>query len=390
MISISKLWCDGNFDYNKLRYGIGTDQPDASLRKPIVVWNSTRTCNLKCIHCYSASTSDIYDNELSTVEGKTLIDDLVKFKIPSLLFSGGEPLMRPDIFELIGYASSKGLRTVLSTNGTLIDSQKAKQLKDLNISYVGISLDGIGDKNDEFRGQAGAFVKAENAFKHCREARLTVGLRLTLTKHTVGSLPEIFEFLEKHDIPRVCFYHLAYSGRGEDISSTDLTNKETRSAIDLIIKNTEDLYSRGIKKDVLTVANHVDGVYLYLKMIEKDPSRAEEMLKLLKWNGGGRYSEGVGISCVDFTGEVHPSQFWMDHSFGNVRKRPFSEIWQDDTDPIHNGLKDRLPLLKGKCARCKYIELCGGSLRGRAKARFDDVWMEDPGCYLTEDEIKNK
>ena len=129
MISITKLWCDDNFDYNKLRYGIGSSQKDGSSRKPIVVWNTTRTCNLNCIHCYSKSTSQYYEGELSTDEGKQLIDDLAEFKVPSILFSGGEPLIRKDIFELIEYATSKGLRAVLSTNGTLINQKVAGRLK---------------------------------------------------------------------------------------------------------------------------------------------------------------------------------------------------------------------------------------------------------------------
>ena len=388
MISISKLWCDENFDYNALRYGIGADDVTAWQRKPVVVWNTTRTCNLKCIHCYASSTSETYPNELSTMEGKALIKDLSEFGVPSLLLSGGEPLIRKDIFELIEFSSSLGLRTVLSTNGTLINEETAKKLKSLNISYVGISLDGINEKNDEFRGVTGSFEKAKNAFKQCITADLNVGLRLTLTRHNYDSLPEIFDFINENNIPRVCFYHLAYSGRGEGISNEDLTHEETRQIIDFIMSKAEEYKELGIKKDILTVANHVDGVYLYLKLLEKDPERAKEVFELLKWNGGGRYSEGVGIGCVDFTGEVHPSQFWMDYSFGNVRQKPFSEIWTDDTDLLHSGLRNRLPFLKGKCSRCKYIELCGGSLRGRAKAKFDDVWMEDPACYLTEEDIK--
>lgn len=387
MISITKLWCDQDFDYNSLRYGIGTKQKDASERKPIVVWSTTRTCNLNCIHCYSESTAKKYENELSTQEGKALIDNLAEFKVPSILFSGGEPLMREDIFDLIEYATSKELRAVISTNGTLINKDISHRLKEINISYVGISLDGIGENNDKFRGSIGAFEKAENAFKCCSNAGLRVGLRLTLTKYNYDSLSLIFDFIEANKIPRVCFYHLAYSGRGEDIAGADLSLEETRKAIDLIIEKAEDFKNRGIKKDILTVANHVDGVYLYLKMLEKDPEGAKKMLELLKWNGGGRYSEGVGISCVDFFGDVHPSQFWMDYSFGNVREKSFSEIWMDGKDQLHKGLRDRLPLLKGRCAKCKYQELCGGSLRGRAKAKFNDVWMEDPACYLTDKEI---
>ncbi len=387
MISITKLWCDEELDHDLLRYGIGTEQKDARDRKPIVVFSATRSCNLNCIHCYSESTSEKYENELTTEEGKKLIDNLAAFKVPSILFSGGEPLMRKDIFELIEYSASRNLRAVLSTNGTLIDKKVADRLKKASISYVGISLDGIGEKNDEFRGSVGAFEKAKNAFKFCFESGLKVGLRLTLTRHNHESLPSIFDFIDENNVARVCFYHLAYSGRGKDIADSDLSLEQTRDAIDFIIEKSGHYKKHSVKKDILTVGNHADGVYLYLKLLEKYPDRAKKVFDLLQWNGGGRYSEGVGISCVDFLGYVHPSQFWMDYSFGNIRKRPFSEIWMDDRDELHNGLRDRLPLLKGRCGKCKFQDLCGGSLRGRAKAKFNDVWMEDPACYLTDEEI---
>ena len=278
MISITKLWCDENLEHDALRYGIGTEQKSAAERKPIVVWSSTRTCNLNCIHCYSESTAEKHDNELSTAEGKMLIDDLSDFKVPSLLFSGGEPLMRNDIFDLIEYSTSKGLRTVLSTNGTLINEETAQRLKKASISYVGISLDGIGEKNDEFRGKAGAFEKTKNAFKYCFDAELRVGLRLTLTQHNFDSLNSIFDFIDENSIPRVCFYHLAYSGRGEDISQSDLSAEQTREAVDLIIDKADNYAKKGIKKDILTVGNHVDGVYMYRKMLNKDEERAKKYL----------------------------------------------------------------------------------------------------------------
>ncbi|HAR64264.1 MAG: hypothetical protein DKM50_02355 [Candidatus Margulisiibacteriota bacterium] len=392
MISISKLWCDEDFPHNNLRYGESRDTdnpwgniPSAKERKPIIVWNCTKSCNLKCVHCYSDSTAHHYENELTTAEGKNLLTQLRDFGVKAVLFSGGEPLMRSDIFELLGYASDLGLRTVLSTNGTLIDHKLAAQLRALNPSYIGISLDGIGTINDDFRGVSGAFARASDAFDNCIKEGIKTGLRLTMTKHTIAGLENIFKFIEEKNIPRVCFYHLVPAGRGQ--SKHLLSAQESRMALDLIIEKAEQYAKQGIKKDILTVDNHVDGVYLYLKMMKKDKKKATEIKKHLLWNGGGRYSTGIGIGEIDFYGNVHPDQFWMHYTFGNIRERSFADIWTDERDDLLRGLRNRLPLLKGKCSRCAYVEMCGGSLRVRAEIIHGDQWQEDPACYLSEEEI---
>lgn len=352
-----------------------------------MVWNSTRTCNLKCIHCYTDSEAKRYEGELSTDEAKAMIQDLAEFKIPAMLFSGGEPLVRRDLFELVSHAVSLGIRPTLSTNGVLITEEIARQIKQAGFTYVGISLDGIGETNDFFRGKPGAFEKAMQGFRNCVQAGQRVGLRLTLTRHNFKDLNNIFDFVEKEQVNRVCFYHLVYSGRGHGIAKDDLTHEETRQAMDIILERTLDFHKRGLDKDVLTVDNHVDGIYLYLKLKEKDSDRAAEVLKLLKWNGGGTYSSGVGIGDIDFHGDVHPDQFWMHHSFGNVRQRKFSEIWRDTSDPLMAGLKDRRSLLKGRCRACKWQDACGGAMRARADAVYSDPWAQEPACYLTDEEI---
>ena len=402
MINITKLYANRSTTGDPLRYG--EEGPDkvahghhfkgharaktAGERRPVVVWNVTRRCNLLCVHCYTDSCNQEYPNELTTAEGKAFIDDLAAFKIPALLFSGGEPLIRKDLFELAGYAVSKGLRPVLSTNGTLIDEATARKLKELGFIYIGISLDGMGETNDRFRGVQGAFEAAMRGFRNCREVGQRVGLRLTLTKRNIDDLDRIFDFLEAEKIPRACFYHLVYSGRGKSIEGDDLTHEDSRRALDTICRRTREAVEAGRDLDILTVDNHVDGPYLYLKLLKEDPARAEEVRKLLEWNGGGAHSTGVGIGDVDWTGEVHPDQFWQDKSFGNVKKRPFSEIWTDTSDDLMAGLKDRLPRLKGKCQGCRFLAMCGGSLRVRAYRVYNDPWMHDPACYLSEDECR--
>lgn len=398
MIGITRLYAGRNTASDGLRYGqqgtegvrardIVTCAPAtyAGMRKPVVVWNVGRRCNLHCVHCYSDSENRQYNGELTTAEGKTLIDDLADFGIPVLLFSGGEPLMRHDIFELIGHARARGLRVTLSTNGTLITPDVAKKIRELGVSYVGISLDGIGATNDKFRGHKGAFEKAMAGFRNCRAVDQRVGLRMTLTARNCQDIDELFDFIEREDIQRACFYHLVYSGRGN--KKDDLTPELARHAVETIMRRAKDFADRGLQKEIFTVDNHADNALMYLKLREEDPERAEEVLALLKWNGGGLYSSGIGIADIDFFGNVHPDQFWMDHTLGNVRERKFSEIWTDESDPILKGLRNRAPLLKGRCGACQFKDICGGSFRVRALQTSGDPWESDPGCYLTDEEI---
>ncbi len=394
MINISKLYCDQVTPGDWLRYGkTGSGEREgevvpkkASERRPIVVWNITRACNLKCVHCYNDSSTRASD-EVSTDEAKKVLDGLVDFGVPSVLFSGGEPLMRPDLFELIEYATGLGLRAVISTNGTLIKADMAKRLKQYGVSYVGISLDGIGEINDKFRGVSGAFDDAVHGIKNCQDAGVRIGLRLTLTKKNVQDLESLFGFFESENIERACFYHFVPSGRGGKMASEDLTHAQSREAVDMIMAKTRQYKQAGKKTDILTVDNHVDGIYLYLKLKEEDPARAEEVWKLLSWNGGGMYSSGVGIGCIDFHGKVHPDQFWWHYDLGDVRKRPFGDIWMDTSDPLMRGLKDRRSHVKGRCRLCRFFDGCGGALRVRADLHFGDPWAPDPACYLTDTEI---
>ena len=398
----------------------------AGLRKPVVVWNTSRRCNLKCLHCYTDSENCDYPDELTTAEGRALIDDLAQFGIPALLFSGGEPLLRPDLFDLVQYAVSRGVRPVLSTNGVLITAETAKRLKEIGFIYVGISLDGIGKTHDHFRQTEGAFDAAMRGFRNCLAAGQRVGLRLTLTRQTAHELDRIFDFILDEKIPRACFYHLVPAGRGRALADDPLTIDESRRALDTIVRRTREAVNAGRDLDILTVDNHVDGPYLYLQLLRENPERAAEVRRLLEWNGGGAHSSGVGIGNIDPTGHVHPDQFWQDLDLGSVRERPFSEIWSGvragahapnhgdatgatgrgerapgaaglipDADgstdvpllhPMLAALRDRLPRLKGRCATCGFLKMCGGSFRVRALRRFGDPWAWDPACYLTEEE----
>jgi len=397
MIDVSALYCGYNSPSLPHRYGRGIDREvpehqrfrtprSAHDRRPIVVWNITRTCNLACVHCYSDSQAIRYGGELTTQEAFRVIDDLAAFGVPGVLFSGGEPLMRPDIFEIAAYARSRRLHVVFSTNGTLITPESARRFVELGIAYVGISLDSAEPAvHDRFRGSPGAFERTMQGIRCCKRAGQKVGLRLTLTRATAGNLDALFELIVREEIDRACFYHLVPVGRGATL--VQLAPEESRRAVDTILRRTRELHDRGRRVEILTVDNHCDGVHLYLELRRQGDARAADVYEMLRWNGGGLYSSGVGIGCIDFQGRVHPDQFWMHETLGNVRERPFSEIWQDTSHPLMAGLKDRLRLLKGRCGACRFRELCGGASRVRAELAAGDPWAPDPACYLTDQEI---
>ncbi|MBU0994207.1 MAG: 12,18-didecarboxysiroheme deacetylase [Proteobacteria bacterium] len=394
MIGISKLYCGTVEPSDALRYERHSGKLPSHLlqfsadKKPVVVWNITRRCNLKCIHCYAHAKDMAFENELTTEEGKAIIDDLSEFGSPVILFSGGEPTMRKDLPELAEHAVKKGMRAVISTNGTLITAEKAKILKEIGLSYVGISLDGMKEIHDQFRGVKGAFEKTMDGIRNCQAAGIKVGLRFTINKKNACDVPQVFDLLEEMDIPRVCFYHLVYTGRGSDLIDEDLNHDESRKLVDLIMDRTRDLHDRGKPKEVLTVDNHADGPYLYLRMKQENPERAKEVLELLNMNEGN--STGLGIGCISWDGEVYADQFWRHKSFGNVRKRPFSKIWTDPEDKFLLQLKEKKKYVTGRCKTCSWLSICGGNFRVRAEAMTGDVWAPDPACYLTDEEISIK
>jgi Fe-coproporphyrin III synthase len=392
MIGISKLYCGAVEASDPLRYGRHSKSLPSHLlqfssdKKPVVVWNVTRRCNLKCVHCYSQSEDRNYPDELSFEEGTSLIDDLAEFGSPVVLFSGGEPLIRRDILALIRQAVSRNMRAVLSTNGTLITGEMAAKLKDIGLSYVGISLDGLQSVHDAFRGVTGTFARVMKAIKNCQGVGLKVGLRFTINRRNYEDIPGIFDLVEKRNIPRICFYHLVYAGRGTDLVNEDLDHTQTRDVVDLIMDRTRLLHDKGLPVEVLTVDNHADGPYLYLRLTREDPARAEEVLKLLQMNEGN--NSGRGIGCVSWDGAVHADQFWRHHSFGNVRDRRFSRIWTDPSDEFLMRLKEKKKHVMGRCSQCRWLDICGGNFRVRAEALYGDVWAPDPACYLTDREIE--
>ena len=399
MINLTKLWTGVAQPADGLRYGHGEGaQVAARSRKPIVVWNITRTCNLRCVHCYSDSNAQQYPGELDWDQMQAVVADLAAYQVPSLLFSGGEPMIHPRFFDLVDLSTAAGLKLTISTNGTLITPEKAALLKAANVAYVGISLDGIGAVHDEFRRKEGAFDAAVRGFKHCHEVRQKTGLRLTLTRHNVQNIEQILDFIEDQQIQRVCFYHLVPAGRGSELQV--LEPDEARHALDTLIARVEAWHKQGIDRELLTVTQPADGPYLLVRMQREGHPNLEEARRLLAWNGGGANSSGRGIANIDTRGDVHPDQFWQDMLLGNVKQMPFSQIWDggnpgsaDILASIRSigllSLEERQARMSGPCAECKWFSICGGGFRTRAAfANYGDLWGSDPGCYLRPEEIR--
>jgi radical SAM protein with 4Fe4S-binding SPASM domain len=400
MINLTKLWTGTAQPADALRYGHGAGhghgQGSARTRKPITVWNITRTCNLRCVHCYSDSQAQAYPGELDWGQMEAVVDDLAAYGIPSLLLSGGEPMVHPRFFDLVERASGTGLKLTISTNGTLITPERAARLKAAEVAYVGISLDGIGEIHDRFRRKEGAFDAAVRGFRHCHEAGQKTGLRLTLTRHNVENIGRILDFIEEEGIQRVCFYHLVPAGRGGELQV--LEPEAARRALDTLVERVEAWHRQGIDRELLTVTQPADGAYLLLRMEREGHPRLEEARRLLAWNGGGANSSGRGIANIDTRGDVHPDQFWQDVTLGNVKDLPFSEIWEGRNPASVEVLKsirsigllssdERQGRLSGPCADCRWFGICGGGFRTRAAFANDgDLWGSDPGCYLREEE----
>jgi radical SAM protein with 4Fe4S-binding SPASM domain len=389
MLSVSRLLGGTVESGDALRYGRATPDVPAHMlhfaqeKKPVVVWNVTQRCNLHCAHCYADSHDREYPDELTTEEGLKLIGELAEFGVPTVLFSGGEPLKRPDLFELAAAARDAGLRTVLSTNGTLIDDATAARIAETGFAYVGISFDGIGELHDKMRGKKGAFEGALAGIRACKAAGLRTGVRFTLHALNRPHLAQIFE-LAQTEADRICVYHLAYAGRGDKIKRFDLEPHETAEAVEEIFDIVERIQAEGSPLEVLTVDNPVDHVALIKRIRATQPQRAEDVEQLLTWNGGNQ--SGIAVACVDPTGLVHPDQFSWDVTVGNLREQTFGEIWGSSNEllePYRRSPRE----IGGRCARCAWYDVCNGGLRVRAVSATGDFHAPDPACYLTDDEV---
>ncbi|MDZ7660879.1 heme d1 biosynthesis radical SAM protein NirJ [Thiohalophilus sp.] len=352
---------------------------------PVVIWNLIRRCNLTCKHCYSISADKDFPGELDTQQVYGVMDDLKQYGVPVLILSGGEPLMRKDIFDISHRAKAMGFYVGLSTNGTMIGEENIEQIAEVGYDYVGISVDGVKETHDYFRRKEGAFEEAMNGIRLCRDHGIKVGLRFTLTMDNATELPDLLELMEQENIDKFYLSHLNYAGRGNKNRKDDVVHQLTRDAMDLLFETCWDNIQNGVEREFVTGNNDADGVYLLFWIARNFPQHLEYMqARLEQWGGN---ATGVNIANIDNLGNVHPDTFWWDYTLGNVKQRPFSQIWEDTSDPLMAGLKAEQRPLKGRCAQCKHLAVCGGNTRVRAWQLSGDPWQEDPACYLTDEEI---
>jgi heme d1 biosynthesis radical SAM protein NirJ len=353
---------------------------------PVVIWNLVRRCNLTCKHCYSISADKDFAGELTTDEVFRVMDNLKSFKVPGLILSGGEPLLRPDIFDIADRAKAMGFFTALSSNGTLIDEAMTRRIATTDFDYVGVSLDGLEAVHDRFRRKQGAFAASLKAIRLCRDAGLKVGVRFTLTQDNFADFPGLLKLVEDEGIHRFYFSHLNYAGRGNKNRKDDAHHQMTRQAMDLLFDTCWDHQQRGLEREFTTGNNDADGVYLLHWLRRRFPEQeAHIRARLQQWGGN---ASGVNVANIDNLGNVHPDTMWWHYTLGNVRERTFSAIWPDVADPLMAGLKRSPRPVKGRCASCAYLAICNGNTRVRAQQLTGDAWAEDPGCYLTDEEIQ--
>lgn len=384
MINISKLYCGLAGKSDDLRFG----QPVAQLHKsfgPVVAFNCTNRCNLNCLHCYSSSTADRSSDELSTAEAKQLLSGLAEVNCPVVLFTGGEPLLRDDLFELLAEAGRLGLQTVISSNGTLIDSATANELAEVSVNYVGISIDGDQEFHDQFRQARGSFKAALEGIESCKKAGIKTGLRFTVMKQNLLQIQFVFDLAATIGTRRICFYHLTHTGRAKELNSQTPTPRQTRQAVETIIEKTSECAQKNLIDEVLTVGNHADGPFLLLKMLRENNGNCKTARKLLLANGGNKTGEKIG--CVSWDGNVYPDQFWRNYSLGNIKDKTFREIWEDSTEPVLNKLRKKSEFADKRCLSCKWFNLCKGNFRFLGTEADDEYWLNEPACYLTDEEI---
>ncbi len=352
---------------------------------PVVIWNLIRRCNLKCKHCYSISADVDFPGELSTEEIYTTMDDLRRFGVPVLILSGGEPLLRPDIFEISARAKSLGFYVGLSSNGALINESNIERIAAIGYNYLGVSLDGIGAVNDAFRGKEGAYDDALNGIRLAQTKGIKVGMRFTATMDNIHQLPDMLELMDKESIDKFYLSHLSYAGRGNKNRQDDAELMMTRAMMDKMLQTAYEDVLEGGDKEFVTGNNDADGAYLLLWVKENFPEHHERVrAKLVQWGGN---ATGVNVANIDNVGEVHPDTMWWHYKLGNVMERKFSDIWVDTSDPVMAGLKRSPRQIKGRCASCVHFDICGGNTRVRAMQLTGDPWAEDPACYLADAEI---
>lgn len=356
----------------------GVTRPQRLAAPFLVVWNYTNACNLKCRHCYQSAEKPTPD-ELSTKERLKIIDQLDKASVASVAFSGGEPLMRKDFFEVAEYAADKGMYISVATNGTLLTKQVIERLKGAGVGYVEVSLDGARRETHEaFRGVSGCFDKTLRGIRNSVEGGLYPCIATTATKHNLYEIPDTVELGKNLGVKRIIVFNFIPTGRGETVVDLDLSPTEREQLL-------KYLYSELVKGEIeaLCTAPQYARVCLQQSLITKRDVLSPTHFAAADFHGQvksladfiGGCGAGTLYCAIQPNGLVTPCVF-MPIVVGNLRKESFQDIWLHSK--VMNDLRDR-EKLKGRCGRCPYKYVCGGC-RARAYAYYHDYLTPDPGC----------
>jgi len=359
---------------------MSADLSHSSLIQPrlqLVAWEITRSCNLHCAHCRASASGGEYKDELTTQEASVLIDQIREAGNPIIILTGGEPLVRSDVYSIAEYARAKGLRVVMGTNGTLVTPQIAARLKDSGLSRISVSLDfPIPELQDKFRGQQGAFSAALAGIRSIREADVEVQINCTLTRLNIAYLNDLLSLALHEGAVAFHPFFLVPTGRGKGLCDVELSAEEYESALNWIYDRQLELKDRIFFKP--TDAPH------YLRILRQRTKH--EALKAgpsstSHHNHGSTDSisrgcmAGSGFCFISHTGRVQGCGY-LDLAAGNIRNQPFGEIWRDS--PLFRQLRD-LSAIKGKCGVCEYKSICGGC-RARAYETTGDHLESEPYC----------
>ena len=348
------------------------DRPETAKSAPelkLIAWEVTRSCNLACRHCRAEAHPEPYPGELSTQEAKTLIDQFPQTGNPIIIFTGGEPLLRHDIFELTAYAHNQGLRCVMAPNGTLLSLEKAHQMRETGIERASISLDGPdAESHNLFRGVPGAFEASLQGIENLKKAGVPFQINTTVTQNNLGSFRDIFNLVQQLGAVAWHIFLLVPTGRGASLSSEVITAEKYEEVLNWFYdfrKNTQ-MHLKA------TCAPH------YHRILRQRAK--EEGLEVNFANFGlDAVSRGclggIGFCFISHTGQVQPCGY-LELDCGQIRKQSFSEIWQHS----HKFQELRNPkLYQGKCAICEYHRVCGGC-RARAMTMNGHYLAEEPLC----------
>ncbi len=372
------------FRLSNLLKSVVEGTPSRVLDGSIAIWNFTNRCNLSCLHCYSKAGLDATDT-LTTSDIMATLPKLKANGVKFLIFSGGEPLTRKDLFDIALRCKELGIITYLSTNGLYVKQSNAEKILD-TFNYIGISIDGSPDVHDKFRGLKGSFDESMKAVDLLNSfGKTKVGIRFTITKDTFDDLAFIFDLAEQHNIPKVYISHLVYSGRGLDNLEIDLSKEQRMAAVNYILDKAFEYHETRRDIEIVTGNMEMDAILFYDRFVEKYPDYAGEMKRrLLAWGGN---SAGQKLLNIDSEGFVKPDPFFP-VKIGNILQQDFSDIWTNHPVPLLQKLREHPRKLSGKCASCCYLDICNGGSRSRAYAIYGDLWAEDPSCYLSEEKIK--